>query len=395
MSDDTTSRLPLTWRANPAGLGLLVTTAALLAIGVIMVHSVFANLNVKADWFKRSEIKHTIFAAVALLVLCTAWRLDYHRLAGRRPVPVFLGVLLLLALATVPLVYVPGLGLGVGGRKRWVKLGDSVQFQPSELVLLAMVLFLSAWLTRDGSDLRMRRAKYWAALAIIVGCVGAVIREDFGTAMLIGVAGVVTLFLAGGNLLTPVFFAVLAAVAFRLFVAGDPKRAGRIGAFADPWDPNNPAAYQIQQSLLAVMSGGMYGKGVGRGMLKRGFLPESSSDFIFSVFCEEWGMIGGLFLVALLLVWMWHARRSALRADSNFGRVLAAALGFTIALQAVIHMAVDLVTVPPKGIGMPFVSLGGTKLVVMAAAVAMMISVSAHRRADGAGDGGEMLKPEL
>jgi len=381
MNGSRTSVLPLTWKHNPAGLGLLIATASLLAVGVIMVHSVFSSLAPpRGDLLDRPEIKHTLYAVAALAVLCVGWRLvDYRRLGGRWGL-VALGLLLAAALALAAAVYVPGVGHGVGNppRMRWIRIG-SFQFQPSELVLLTMVTFLSAWLSREGTDLRLRKGAFWLALGVVGLCAGAVVKEDFGTAMLIGIAGVVTMFLAGATPLALLSFAVLAVVGFELFVSGDPRRVARLDAVSNPWDPNNPACYQVQQSLLAVMTGGWFGKGVGRGMLKRGFLPESSTDFVFSAFCEEWGLAGGLLLIAMLVAWMWLARRAAAGADRPFGRVLAAALGFTIALQAVLHLAVDLVAVPPKGVGMPFVSLGGTRLIVMAAAVAMIISVTAHK----------------
>jgi len=130
------------------------------------------------------------------------------------------------------------------------------------------------------------------------------------------------------------------------------------------------------------MTGGYYGRGLGQGMLKRGYLPEGTTDFIFSVFCEEWGLLGAMLLVSLLLLWIWHARKAAIKAEEPFGRMIAGTLGFMIALQALLHIAVDLVAVPPKGLGCPFISAGGTRLVTMSLATALILSVTAHRRAD-------------
>ncbi|HUU21892.1 MAG TPA: FtsW/RodA/SpoVE family cell cycle protein, partial [Phycisphaerae bacterium] len=163
---------------------------------------------------------------------------------------------------------------------------------------------------------------------------------------------------------------------FYRFVVQDPRRWGRILALLDPWSPTNPAAYQPRQSILAILSGGWFGKGPGNGIRKLGYLPEDSTDFIFSVYCEEWGFVGAMLLMSLLLLWIWNARRAAVRCEDRFGAVLAGSLGVLIAVQAVLHVAVDLVVAPPTGMGFPFVSAGGTSLVIMAAATALIVSVA-------------------
>jgi cell division protein FtsW len=145
------------------------------------------------------------------------------------------------------------------------------------------------------------------------------------------------------------------------------------------WSPDNATAYQPRQSLLAILSGGWFGKGIGSGTLKLGFLPEDSTDFIFSALCEEWGVVGALVLLGVLILWIRHAWQISLEAPDRFGQVLAAGLGFLIAAQALLHIGVDTVVLPPTGMSMPFVSAGGTSLVLMAGAVALIVSVSARR----------------
>jgi cell division protein FtsW len=133
-------------------------------------------------------------------------------------------------------------------------------------------------------------------------------------------------------------------------------------------------------ALLAINSGGWTGLGLGNGIIKMGFLPERSTDYIFSVICEELGMVGACLLLGLLIVWIWQVRRAALNAADRFGQLLAGALGFVIAIQAMLHIAVNLAVAPPKGIGLPFISAGGTSMIIMAAAVAMIVSVTARRK---------------
>jgi cell division protein FtsW len=170
----------------------------------------------------------------------------------------------------------------------------------------------------------------------------------------------------------------------------DPYRWNRILAWLDPWSQSNASAYQARESLVAILTGGWTGKGLGNGMTKLGYLPEDSSDFIFSVFCEEWGFVGSLLLMGLVLMWIWHAWKAAARARDRFGQVLAGSLGFLIAFQAVLHIAVAIVVAPTTGMGLPFISAGGTSLIITVAAAAMIISVSAHRCAAVAGLAGEL-----
>jgi cell division protein FtsW len=376
------SHVPFTWQANSAGLGLMLATLSLLALGVVMVHSAVASVAEPGLWYARRDVRHTIFALGAVLVLLGAWRLDYRRLVGRRRVPILPACLLAAALLCALLVYVPTVGRAVGGKYRWIRIGPAeygIGFQPSELIKLAVVVFLAGWLTRRATDVRSFRRTFLPAMLLTLVCVGLVVREDLGMAALIGAGAVATMFLAGVpwhyllTLLPP------AAGGFYVFVVRDPERWRRITAMIDPWCTSNPSAYHARQSLLAVMTGGYFGRGLGHGMLKRGYLPEGPTDFIFSVFCEEWGLLGALLLVGLVLMWMWHARRAALRAGDDFGRTLAGSLGFLIAFQAVLHIAVDLVAAPPTGIGCPFVSAGGTRLIATAVATALILSVTAHR----------------
>ena len=161
-----------------------------------------------------------------------------------------------------------------------------------------------------------------------------------------------------------------------------PFRVARLMALQNPWALDNPTSYQPRESLMAVLGGGWTGLGLGNGFQKLGYLPEVSTDFIFAHYCEEWGFFGAVLLMGLVAAWIWHARRASLRSGDSFGRVLAASVGFLIASQAVMHMAVNLVAIPPTGVPFPFMSAGGTALVMTAFAAALLVSVTAHRADD-------------
>ena len=384
-NSDSTRLLRMTWRENPTGLGLQLVAMSLLALGVVIVHSAVANVAEPGAWYSRRDYRHTAFAIAATLVLLTAWRVNYRVLVGKGNFPALLGVCLLIAMGLGLLVYLPSVGYEVGGKFRWIRVGPreyGIGFQPSELIEMSMIVFLAAWLSRRGEKIRRFWRTFVPTMLLTLVCVGLVIREDFGTAMLIGTSAVAVMFLAGVPFYYLLSLAVPAAGAFYVFVVRDPHRWGRILAMIDPWSTTNAASYQAGQSLLTVMTGGYFGRGLGQGMLKRGYLPEGETDFIFSVFCEEWGLVGAMLLISLLLLWIWHARKAAIKTEDPFGRMLAGSLGFMIALQALLHIAVDLVAAPPTGIGCPFISAGGTRLVTMSLATALILSVTAHRRAD-------------
>jgi cell division protein FtsW len=383
-------RLPL--GQNITGQGLLLATLGLLCLGVVMVHSAVATVTGPAahgdgweaklaDWIKRVDVRHLAYATIAAAVLMSFWRFDVRWLRGRR-FPWAAAILLLVALGLCGLVLVPGIGHAVGGFKRWIPIGP-ITFQPSEILKLSLVIFLAAWLTRDAAKPRSFLRTFVPALVLIGGCMGLVITQDFGTAMLIAVSAGVTLLLSGVRWWYLVLLIGLAAVGFYFFVFLNPYRWQRVMTLVEPSAQDARATYQTSQSLLAVATGGWTGKGLGMGTIKLGYLPEDSTDFLFAIICEELGVLGAGLVMALVLAWVLLAHRAARRSADRFGAVLAGSLGFLIGLQAVLHMAVDLVVAPPKGLGLPFVSAGGTSLILMAGAAAMIVSVTSRCAATG------------
>jgi cell division protein FtsW len=374
------ARLPL--RDNPTGAGLILTSLALLSLGVVMVHSALASVKEPGPWYARADIRHSLFAALAVLTMLVLWRVDYRRLDTGRRVPWLPAAFLAVALICGLLVFVPGIGKAVGGHARWLRIGPAqyaIGFQPSEVIKIALVVFLATWLARSSTDKRDFLRTFVPAAGITVACIAVVITEDFGTAIVIVLTAGATLLLAGvpwhylATLVPP------AIGAFYILVVQTPHRWQRITAMLDPCSVTNPSTYQPKQSLLAIMTGGWWGKGLGAGLQKLGYLPEDSTDFIFSVYCEELGFLGAVLLAGLFLLWIWQARKTVAVARDELGRLLAGAMGFLIASQAVLHVAVDTGAAPPTGASLPFISAGGTALLLLAAAVALMVSVSAHR----------------
>lgn len=376
-------RLPLA--ENRCGQGLALTSLALMGLGIVTVHSALASVRTtNAAWYARMDVRGTVFAVLAVVVMLSAWRLDYRKLVGRRRVPLWPAVLLGVALVAAGMVFVPGVGYSVGGCKRWIRLLSkpySIGFQPSELVKLTLVIFLSAWLSRPTTDRRSFTRTFLPAVAVIVGCAGLVITQDFGTAAVIAVSAGVTLLLAGVPLIYLLGLAAAAGGSIAAMIRYDPRRWARVMAMVDPFTNSAPTADQPRQSLVSILTGGMFGKGLGRGINKLGYLPEDSTDFIFATYCEEWGLVGAVLLMSLVLIWLLNAHNAAVRSEDSFGRVLAGSLGFLIGLQMVLHIAVALVAAPPTGVSLPFVSAGGTALVITSAAAALIISISSRHSA--------------
>ena len=367
-------------RDSPTGRYFLIATLALLALGVVMVSSAVASVVEPGVWYARVDLRHAAYAVLGAVLLLTLWRIDYRLLARGRRVPVIPAVMLAAALLTAVMVFIPGVGYAVGGYHRWIRIGPpqyAIGFQPSELLKVTLVVFLAAWLSRPATDIRRLRT-FLAAVGVICVCTAIVVTQDLGTAVVMVVAATVTLVLAGARWRYVGALTAAGAAGFYAFIVRSPHRMLRIAAMLDPYSATNPSAYQPRQSLLAILTGGWFGRGPGNGICKQGFLPEDSTDFIFAVFCEEWGFAGALLLIALVGTWVFLARRSAVRSGEPFGRLLAGSLGFLVAVQAVLHIAVDVVAAPPTVMGLPFISAGGTALLTATAAAAVIASVSAH-----------------
>jgi cell division protein FtsW len=366
---------------NHVGRGLLLTALALLGVGVVMVPSALDSVGAQGAWYARAGTRHILFAVAAGCVLLLAWRLDYQLWTGRTRFPWPAAGLLVVALVFGVLVFVPSLGRSVGGYRRWIRLGPpqfGIGFQPSELIKVATVVFLSAWLTRPGADPRSFWRSFLPAVLLVGVCLGVVITQDFGTAVVIALSACTTLWLAGVRWTYLAGLALGGGGALLGMLAMDPRRWLRIEAMLDPSSASNPSTYQLRQSLTTIATGGWFGKGLGLGMMKRGFLPEDSTDFLFAVICEEWGFVGAVGVLSLIAAWVTLSWWAAVRSQDRFGRTLAGSLGFVVAIQAMMHVAVNLGCLPPTGIAFPLVSAGGTSLLLTACAVSMVVSVSAR-----------------
>ena len=319
-------------------------------------------------------MKHILYVGIALMTFFVVGHFDYRKLLstkanGSNPVLWFL----VLSTAACLAVLIPHVGVSVNGARRWLSLGFT-RIQPSELGKWAIVVFMAWWLA-----VRPVRIESMAGFVVSLVPVGIVcllvVIEDLGTAALIGVAALMMLLVGRakwwhlGAILPPLLGAGY------WFLRHKEYRWKRIVAFWNPWAYPEREGYHMIQSLMAFATGGVLGKGLGRGIQKLGYLPEDTTDFIFAVIAEELGLFGAMLTIALYLGILYVAWNAARQAKDAFGRLLAFGIGTTIAVQALINVAVATVSMPTKGMSLPLVSFGGSGLVITSAALGLLYGV--------------------
>jgi cell division protein FtsW len=345
----------------------------LLAAGVVMVYS--ASAIVAADRFQDPYFflkKQVFWALIGAACLWMAIRLDYRRLEHLvLPLLIFAGVLLVLVL-------VSPFGQAINGTRRWIRLGP-VSFQPAELAKLALVLYLAAFLAKKGEAIAEFRRGLLPPLAV-AGTLAALVlaQPDLGTCLTLVALTFTLLFLAGGRIrhLGLILLAALPTLALAIWVA--PYRVRRIIAFLDPWSDPRGSGFQIIQSWLAFGNGGIFGQGIGASRQKLFYLPESHTDFIFAIVGEELGFVGATTIVALFAILIWRGLRIGLRAPDPFGGYLAIGITVLIATQTLVNIGVVTGLLPTKGLPLPFISFGGSALLVTLLSTGVLLNISQH-----------------
>ena len=350
---------------------LFGVAVVLLSVGVVMVYS--ASAIVAAERFHDPYFflkKQIFWALLGALALWLALRVDYRRLEGL-VVP-----LLLVAGVLLVLVLVPPLGQAINGTRRWIRLGP-VSFQPAELAKLALVVYLAAFLARRRDALGDFRRGLLPPLAV-AGVLAALVlaQPDLGSSLTLVALTFALLFLAGGRVrhLALVLAPALPLLAVAVWVA--PYRVRRITTFLDPWSDPRGSGFQIIQSWLAFGNGGLLGQGIGGSQQKLFYLPEAHTDFIFAIVGEELGLVGALAIVGLFVVLAWRGLRIGLRAPDPFGAYLALGITVLIATQAVVNLGVVTGLLPTKGLPLPFISFGGSALLVTMLATGVLLNIA-------------------
>jgi cell division protein FtsW len=352
---------------------LFSVAVVLLSTGVVMVYS--ASAIVAADRFHDPYFflkKQLFWALLGSACLWLMLRLDYRRLEGAvLPLLVVAGLLLVLVL-------IPPIGQAINGTRRWIRLGP-VSFQPAELAKLALVVYLAAFLAKKRDVLGDFRRGLLPPLAV-AGALAALVlaQPDLGNCLTLITLTITLLFLAGGRL-KHLGFVLLPALPLTVFaVWAAPYRLRRITAFLDPWADPRGSGFQIIQSWLALGNGGVLGQGIGASKQKLFYLPESHTDFIFAIIGEELGFLGAAAIVALFVVLVWRGLRIGLRAPDPFGAYLALGITVLIATQTLVNLGVVTGTLPTKGLPLPFISFGGSALLVTMLSTGVLLNISQH-----------------
>ena len=353
---------------------LLIVVALLTAIGAIMVFSASSVIGITryhdaAHFFKRE----LIWIALGIAACWFGMKLDYGVL--RRAAPWLIGVAVVLLVG----VLFPHFGAIEGGARRWYEFGP-ISFEPSEFAKLALIIFIAKLLADREEGARDFSAIGFPALFWVGVCFMLVLRQpDLGTATLFLMTAFVMLF-AGGMPLRQLFVGVAVAVpALLAFVFSSDYRRERFMAFLNPWQHPQSSGYHILQSLYGLGSGGVFGVGLGQSRQKFGYLPAQYTDFIFSVIGEELGFLGAIAVLVLFLLFAYRGLRIAMRAEDRFGFFLAVGITATIAFQAFMNIGVVTSAWPVTGVPLPFISYGGTSLVMSLFGVGLLASISRGR----------------
>lgn len=361
-------------RRTSYDLALLVVVLALTLLGLAMVYSASGIGALDAVDDPRYYLGwQSLWALIGLAGMLVAMRVDYH-LYRHAAVP-----LLLLAVALLAVVLVPGVGTNVNGAARWLRLG-AVGLQPAELAKLALIVYLAAWL--GGRRDRIASLSVFVPFAIATSTIaGLVVAEpDFGTAVVILAIAMTMYFVAGARLRVFAALASLATTAALAVAIAEPYRVQRLVTFLDPWADPDRAGYQTIQSLYGLALGGLFGEGLGAGREKFGYLPFPYTDSIFAILGDELGLAGTLAVIVLFLVIAYRGVAIALRARDATGALLAAGVTTWLVLQAWINMSVVSSLLPMTGITLPFISYGGSSLFVGLIGVGILLNVGRQAR---------------
>jgi cell division protein FtsW len=354
---------------------LFTATLLLVCTSVVMVYSASAVVSMdKHNDPYMFLFKQGTFALLGLFLVQFIMRVDYRNY--RQPTVIWTG----LAVVGVALVAVL-FGAPRNGATRWLNLGG-LGIQPSELAKIVLIIFIAALLER-----RMERINEPAhALVpigiVLAGTVGLILAEpDLGTSVAIVMIAAVMIFAAGINYRYVGGLALAAVPALYFLIWTSEYRRERVLAFLDPWANPLDSGFQMIQSMIAVSTGGIFGRGLMGGVQKLHYLPEPHNDFIYSVISEELGLIGSTMIVACFCVITWRGLRTALRAPDRFGAFLALGLTTMIAFQAFFNISVVLGLLPTKGIPLPLVSYGGSSLLINLVGMGILLNVSQHASA--------------
>lgn len=349
---------------------IIYCVAALLGFSIVTVYSTDMTTSGSCGSGYQS-IKHIVWIGISSLLLMVMSKIDYHYLQ-KLSIP-----LLVVSFILLVLVLVPGIGTVTNGARRWIRLNRVLGIQPSEFAKLAMLIFIASYLAKNQGRMSQFIFGFVIPMGVAVVISALVLKEpDFGTAVFIAILSLILLMIGGTRMIYVIFAAMAVTPCIHKMLFDVPFRKIRLLVFLDPWKDPSGAGYQIIQSWIALGSGGLTGLGLGSSRQKLFFLPESNSDFIFTIIGEEFGFLGASLVIGLFLLLVWHGLKIVHAAKDVFGFFLGLGITVMFGLQAILNIAVVSGVLPTKGIPLPFVSSGGSSLLFSMIGVGILVNIA-------------------
>lgn len=343
---------------------LLITVSLVTLFGFFMIYDASSFISFRDFGNKYHYVKdQSIWMILGFIGMFFFAKFDYHKLYN------FALPLLITALGLLLAVFLPGIGVGVLGAHRWINLRVTV-LQPAEFVKLTLAIYLAAWFS---SKERGRFLSFVLLIGLVIGLV--MLEPDMGTAIIILSEALILFFLSGGNLLYFGLLAPLLAVVGYIMILLEPYRAKRLATFLNFGNGSTSSSYHVRQILIALGSGGLTGVGIGNSLQKYAYLPENATDSIFAIIAEELGFIGSTVLLFVLLLIIWRGMLIAVRAKDTFGKYLASGIIAFLGMQTIINLGAQTALIPLTGVPLPFISYGGSALIVDLCSVGILLNV--------------------
>lgn len=344
---------------------LLASVVFLTFFGLFMIYDASSFVAFRDFADKYHFVKDQIFWIVCgIAMLLFFFHFDYHKFYNLA-IPI-----LVVAIGLLLLVFAPGIGLKALGASRWINLRFTT-LQPSEFTKLALAIYLAAWFSNK------EKGRIWSFL-LLMGLVLVLImaEPDMGTAVIILAEGLVLYFLSGANLFYFVLLAPLVAFLGFIFAKLEPYRVARLTTFLSVDQNINAASYHVKQILIALGAGGLTGVGLGNSLQKYAYLPETATDSIFAIIAEELGFLGSCFIILIFLIIIWRGFYIAINSKDMFGKLLVGGIITFLAMQVLVNLAAQTALLPLTGIPLPFISYGGSALIINLSAIGILLNIA-------------------
>ncbi len=350
---------------------LFIAVLFLVLFGLVMIYSassIWAEYKF-GDPFRYVK-SQSLFIAIGILLMYTVAKIDYTWYYKKT------NLILSVCLLLLVLVLIPGIGSVRNGSRSWFGIG-SFGIQPSEFVKLALIIFTAKYLSKSNKFVRDWKRGVIPILVILFVIFGLImLQPDFGTGMIIVVSIIAMLFIAGVDMRFFLGLGALGVVGIVALILVAPYRMDRITSFINPWSDPLGTGFQIIQSLYAIGPGGLLGMGFMNSRQKHFYLPEPQTDFIFSIISEEFGVLGVILVSALFLIILWRGIRIALNTKDSFAKYLAFGMIFQIIIQSIMNLMVVVGLIPVTGVTLPFLSYGGSSLLVSMVSIGIILNIS-------------------